>query len=207
MRFRLIILLTVIGFSASAQGFHIGSLFQKKKHPVLPPLQQAKNFPACHIAPAPVVLLTEIKPFEYDVTEFTLEAREKLIIKEAKHNMSWRIYNLASYNFSDLAQLYIKLHRLSEAKWYLLQSNNISRTENDDKHTIANLISLAYVKDNLGDIESAKADLVEARDLAQVRGMKERVEEIETIIPRLGRNKSPFSNRYAETAQQGSKDL
>src|SRR5581483_925128 len=102
MRFRLIILLSVISFSAAAQGFHISFPFFKKKHPILPALQQAKNYSARHIGPGPVVLLTEVKPFEYDVTDFTLEAREKSIIKEAKHNMSWRIYNLASYNFSDL---------------------------------------------------------------------------------------------------------
>ena len=52
----------------------------------------------------------------------------------AQHNMSEGIFTDASYNFSDLARIYILQNRLSEAKWYLLQSNNISRRQRDDKH-------------------------------------------------------------------------
>src|SRR5207302_5830964 len=101
----------------------------------------------------------DVHPCEPGETEFDLVAREHMIIKLAKHNMSWRIYHDASYNFSDLAQVYIKLHRLSEAKWYLLQSNKLSLEENDNKHTITNLVNLALVKNDIGDQVSARADL------------------------------------------------
>jgi hypothetical protein len=121
--------------------------------------------------------------------------------------MSWRIYNEASYNFSDLAGVYIKLHRLSEAKWYLLQSNNISRGENDDKLTIANLITLASVKNDIGDAVSARADLVEAHDLASVRGMKEKAEEINKKIQLLDQTKPVPATKYAETTETAKKDL
>ena len=71
-----------------------------------------------------------------ETCEYTLVATSKMVMEQAKHNMRFRVYNDASYNFSDLAALYVKLHRWSEAKWYYLQSNNISREQNDDKHTM-----------------------------------------------------------------------
>jgi hypothetical protein len=207
MRFKLIVLFVIFSFSASAQ-FSISNLF-KKKLPPFHPRAQIKPGMLCHAGVNSQVLTmnVEVKPFVYDESQFTLRAQEKELLKQAKHNMSWRIYNVASYNFSDLAQLYTKMHRFSEAKWYFLQSTNLSRQQNDDRHTIANLVSLAVVKENLGDLVSARADLTEARDMAQVRGMKEKVDEIEKRIPLLGQNKVSFTNHYAETAAAGSKDL
>jgi hypothetical protein len=207
MRFKLIILFVIISFSASAQ-FSLSHLF-KKKLPPFHPRAQIKGSQLCHAGVNSQVLAMndEVKPFVYDESQFSMHAQEKELLKQAKHNMSWRIYNVASYNFSDLALLYVKMHRFSEAKWYFLQSNNISRQENDDRHTIANLVNLAEVKENLGDLVSARADLNEARDLAQVRGMREKVDEIEKRIPLLGQNKTSFTNHYAETAAAGSKDL
>jgi hypothetical protein len=120
----------------------------------------------------------------------------------AKHNMRFRIYNDASYNFSDLAQLYMRLHRLSEAKWYLLQSNTISRQQNDDKHTISNLISLAVIKKDIGDIPSARADLLEARDLAHARGLQAQVKEIDNdmlLLDHRVTNPVKPDIKYAET--------
>jgi len=204
MRYRLILLFTIISFSASAQ---LLSIFKKKQHPVFRHIPQVKDHSLCNVGSGSRVLLTDVKPYAYELGEYSLVAQEKMLIKSAKHNMSWRIYNVASYNFSDLAQLYIKMHRMSEAKWYLLQSNYISRGENDDKHTITNLISLAFIKENGGDLVSARADLIEAHDMAQAKGMKDKVEEIDKKIALLGQNKSSFANRYAETAVAADKDL
>jgi hypothetical protein len=206
MRNRLIILFSIISLSATAQ-LHVNLDFLKKKHPVLPLLGAAKGHHfnrssvTCKINPVDVHFYT------LDQTEFSLMAREKVILKTVKHNMSWRIYNEASYNFSDLADVYIKMHRLSEAKWYLLQSNSISREEKDDKHTIANLISLALVKADIGDAVSARADLVEAHDLASVRGMKEKAEEIDKKILLLDQNKPALPAKYAEATETAKKDL
>src|SRR5437879_6369815 len=127
----------------------------------------------------------------------------------ASHNMRFRIYNEASYNFSDLAELYYKLHRLSEAKWYFLQSNFLSRQENDDKHTISNLISLAAIKADIGDIPSARADLLEARDLARAKGMQTEKAEIEKKILLLAQNTTTVKQdvKYAEAAGTVKKSL
>jgi hypothetical protein len=181
MRISLIIFFCAISFSAPAQFWKKISF--KKKHIVLPELQLAKNNSVNHIKSAPLILNSmEVRPFVLDESDYTIEATSRYVMGLAKHNMRFRIYNEASYNFSDLAQLYIRLHRMSEAKWYLLQSNNISRQENDDKHTISNLVSLAEVKTYMGDVPSARADLLEARDLALARGMQTEKSSIERKI-------------------------
>ncbi len=206
MRYSLIVFFSIIGLSASAQ-LHINLNFLKKKHEVLSLLGPAKGHRINSLAVTRTINTVNVKPYVLDETEFALIAREKVIIKTVKHNMSWRIYNEASYNFSDLADVYIKLHRLSEAKWYLLQSNSISRGENDDKHTIANLVTLALVKNDIGDPVSARADLVEAHDLANARGMKEKAAEIDKKIQLLDQNKTALPPKYAETTETAKKDM
>jgi len=205
MRFRLLIILLVAGLSASAQFPSFN--FLKKKHLILPQMRMAKYHSVKNLVFAPAVLNpVEVRPCDLGQTEFDLVAQEKLIMKLAKHNMSWRIYRDASYNFSDLAQVYIKLHRLSEAKWYLLQSNKIAQEQNDDRHTITNLVNLAFVKNDIGDPVSARADLVQAYDLANVRGMKDKAATINRQIQLLDQNKLASSIKYAE-ATDAKKDL
>jgi len=206
MRFRLIILFSIISFSASAQFPNFN--FLKKKHPVLPEMRMAKCRTEKNLVLAPAVINpVDVRPYDLGETEFDLIAQERATMKLVKHNMSWRIYRDASYNFSDLAQIYIKLHRLSEAKWYLLQSNKLSVEENDDKHTITNLVNLALVKNDIGDQVSARADLVEAYDLANARGMKGKAAEINTQIQLLDKNKLASSIKYAEASDIAKKDL
>jgi hypothetical protein len=206
MRFRLLILFSVISFSASAQFPNFN--FLRKKHLILPSLQMAKCHTIKNAALDPAVInAVDVHPYDLGQTEFDLEARERVIMKLVKHNMSWRIYHDASYNFSDLAQIYVKMHRLSEAKWYLLQSNKLSLEENDDKHTITNLVNLALVKNDIGDPVSARADLIQACELANARGMKEKAAEINTQIKLLDKNKLASSVKYAEAADIAKKDL
>lgn len=208
MRFRLIILFLAISFSASAQWLHINLHF--KKHPVLTPIKLVSNHSLSWIKVDTQPSFVDVKPYTLGETQFNLEAQERQVMKQAKHNMSWRIYNQASYNFSDLAQLYMRLHRYSEAKWYLLQSNNISRGENDDRHTITNLISLAIVKADIGDNASAHSDLEEAHTLAHNRNITDLVTLVEKEMQLLDENKLGIANaeiKYAETAGNGKKSL
>jgi hypothetical protein len=133
---------------------------------------------------------------------------EASLMKIARHNMRFRIYNQASYNFSDLAELYIQLHRFSEAKWYLLQSNYLSRQQDDNKHTVSNLISLAMIKVNIGDLALARADLLEARNIARAKGMKAEATEIEKKIQILAQNKITTAKpgvKYVEAAEGAKK--
>src|ERR1700712_4844206 len=208
MRFRLIIFFCVLSFSASAQFWNKISF--KKKHIILPELQPAKGH---HFVNANTTLKLNsiaVQPLILETCEYTLESTSKMVMEMAKHNMRFRVYNDASYNFSDLAALYVKLRRLSEAKWYLLQSNNISRQENDDKHTISNLVSLAAIKIDIGDIPSAKADLREARDLARLHGMLTETADIEKKMLLVAQNITPTLKpevKYAESAGSEKKSL
>ncbi len=208
MRLRLVILFCAISASASAQFWQ--KIGFKKKHDILPELQLQKNNSISHIPNKLKLNGLQVQPLALEQCEFSLEVAEVTVMEMAKHNMRFRIYNDASYNFSDLAQIYIKLHRLSEAKWYLLQSNNISRQENDDKHTISNLINLAAVKVDIGDIPSAKADLLEARDMARAKAMQPETAEIEKKILLLAQNNTTTVKpdvKYAESAGSEKKAL
>lgn len=199
MRIRLIIFFCLISFAASAQIWE--KIGFKKKHIVLPALPPAKGHQFVSTNNTLKLNSLQAQPVVLEASEFTLVATSKMVMEQAKHNMRFRVYNDASYNFSDLAALYVKLHRWSEAKWYYLQSNNISREQNDDKHTMSNLLGLAGIKVNIGDIPSAKADLIEARDLSKSLGMQAQAADIDKQILLLAQNNGAASKpdvKYAE---------
>jgi hypothetical protein len=178
MKFLLAVLLSVgISLSASAQFAGLFNISLKKhvRYPqiALLPNHPVKNFPAIAFA-KPMLPKTISAQGEYNI-----ELQEAAIMKVAQHNMRFRIYDVASYNFSELAKLYIKESRFSEAMWFLLQSNNISRQNNDDRLTISNLMDLALVKANMGDLTKAKEDLTEAQVLAQSKGLLANVSDIQ----------------------------
>ncbi|MDB4902111.1 MAG: hypothetical protein JWQ63_1392 [Mucilaginibacter sp.] len=198
MKFILLVFISTISFSASAQWWRLD--LQLKKHERFPLIDQVTDQ---SIARLPVATFNqaEIQGLFLDCSEYNNEAAENLIMKTAQHNMRFRIYNDASYNFSDLAHLYIQQNRFSEAKWFLLQSNIISRQENDDKHTIANLIDLAIVKANTGYYEQAQQDLNEAHELAGIKGLQNTLPEIEKTMLYIKQNKLSLSksvSRYAD---------
>jgi len=122
---------------------------------------------------------------------FDFDMAERAMLKEAKRNMRYRVYQQASSNFSDLASLYLLHNRFSEAKWYLLQSNALTH---DVKLNLANLLTLAGIKTNLGDVLLARTDLQEARVLANANGLKADIAEIDKRLIALNTNK-PLSVR------------
>lgn len=210
MRFGLLLFFCTIGLSASAQWWHINLNLNLnlKKHEVLSVLPSLKDNSISRLSINSKPGKLTVQPLTLSQSQYSLEVAEVAVMKQAKHNMRFRIYNEASYNFSDLAQLYIQLNRLSEAKWYFLQSNQLSREQNDDKHTILNLVSLAEIKVLLGDKISARADLLEARDFARVRGMQISVVEIDEKIRFLEQNRTVSAKpdvKYAETMDTAKK--
>ncbi len=127
------ITLVTMAFSASAQWYRL----KKKPAPYRPPLIEKVNYdsvtfqaiaklPQAHKPGHP-----EIYPVYFARSEYSFEAAEDIVMKTAQHNMRFRVYTDASYNFSELARLYILQNKFSEAKWYLLQSNIISRQQNE----------------------------------------------------------------------------
>ncbi|RFZ94585.1 hypothetical protein D0C36_03300 [Mucilaginibacter conchicola] len=69
-------------------------------------------------------------------------------------------------SFDDLAKVYVAQHKYSQAKWFLLQSTNISRKRKDVRSTIVSLVSLANVKMANKETKLALRDMNEALNLA-----------------------------------------
>jgi hypothetical protein len=194
----IIVLFTTISYSASAQWWRVSILRHR-----YPPITLAKYDPLAHLHITVAKLSTaKIRSINLKQSDFSIELAEDDLIKTAQHNMRFRIYDAASYNFSELARLYIQQNRLSEAKWYLLQSNSISRAQNDDKHTISNLMSLALIKADMGDIVLAQQDLTEAYQLANARGWRTDMASIDKEVKYIQENRTADSKtelRYDES--------
>lgn len=199
MRYTLLMFFCAINLTASAQWWR-GDF---KKHTRVAPitLQQlnvTKRIPPAKLPVARPLFATQLR------SQFSILASEALVMKDAQHNMRFREYALASYKFSELAQLYVLENRLSEAKWYYLQSILISKTQNDFQHTISSLVNLALIKADLGDMALAKQDLAEARELALTTSRTEDLKLIDKKIKYLESNKVwlPKSElRYAEAVE------
>jgi hypothetical protein len=188
----LLLALSVIGLTASAQFWKA----KRKAQPVLV-LQQMPLLlnTAKAIVPVDAVFSQELVESEYMVY-----LAEQAMIKEAKHNMRFRIYADASYNFSDLADIYLRQNRFSEAKWYLLQSNTIARNTDNSRHLIDNLVTLASIKSIIGETALALSDLQEAHAIAVTKGLKIDLTTIEKKIKYLQTNKTTATKaelRYA----------
>jgi hypothetical protein len=203
MRYILLVILCAINLSASAQWWR-GDF---KKHTRYPQITRTKNN---SIKRALVVTLPKPKltlPAALR-SPYNLQISQRTVMKSAQHHMRFREYALASYDFSELAQLYVLENRLSEAKWYYLQSILISKNQSDHQHTINNLVSLAMIKADLGDLTQAQQDLAEARDLATSIGHAADVKFIDAKVKFVQSNKVwlPKSElRYAEAVDDVTK--
>jgi hypothetical protein len=199
MRFAILVIFCTIGFTASAQFWQ-----RKPKAERFPLLAEVNYHSLISFTAATSKPLPGVHDLQLPRDAYLLEFAEDIVMTEAKHNMRFRVYASASYNFSDLAALYIQQNRFSEAKWYLLQSNAISRQQGDTKHTLANLLALAGIKTQIGEISLAKLDLQEARDLASAKGMQTDLAEIDKKINYLQTNKvvtAKAEMRYAEAVE------
>ncbi|MET3977726.1 hypothetical protein ABIB62_000294 [Mucilaginibacter sp. UYP25] len=199
MRYIILVIFCALNLSASAQWWR-GDF---KKHARYPQIPQVKDLSLKRFLSAKQLVYNPKKLAKNIIprSQFTLEINERIVMRAAQHNMRFREYALASYRFSELAKIYVGENRLSEAKWYYLQSILISKQQNDYQHTINNLISLALIKADLGDLTQAQQDLAEARDLARTTGRTDDVKLIDTKIKFVQSNKVwlPKSElRYAE---------
>lgn len=77
--------------------------------------------------------------------------------------------------FDNLAKVYFSQGKYSQAKWFVLQSNSISRIKNDVPNIIASLIKLSTVKMEIRDYKLAMRDLNEALSLS----VKNKLPELE----------------------------
>jgi len=196
MKYILLVAFCVLSFSASAQWYRVDlKIF---KHERLPQIAQIKDHSMARIPHAALNTKIKIRKIQLDRSEYSDDAAIYFAIQKAQHSMRFHMNSDASYNFSELAHLYIQQNKLTEAKWYLLQSNYISRQQNDHKHTISNLIDLAMIKAELGDFVLARQDLSEAQYLASTKGFSNDLPEIDRKMSFLKQNKP-----WPVTVEQG----
>ncbi len=85
------------------------------------------------------------------------------------------IHKYASYDdstslricFDNLAKVYYAQKKYSQAKWFILQSNTLSRATNDIPNIISSLLALSLVKRDIEDYSLAMSDLDEAMQLSK----------------------------------------
>jgi tetratricopeptide (TPR) repeat protein len=68
--------------------------------------------------------------------------------------------------YNTLSKIYRSQHIYSQAKWFILQSNTISRLKHDVPNIIASLIELSAIKSDIKDYTLAMGDLNEALKIA-----------------------------------------
>jgi hypothetical protein len=89
-------------------------------------------------------------------------------IDNALHIYSkYRYLDGVRQSFDNLAFIYRQQKKHSQEKWYILQSNTLSRQRLDTPNIINSLIRLATVKQDIKDYGLAGQDLTEAANLAQ----------------------------------------
>ncbi|MDP9078527.1 MAG: hypothetical protein M3O71_13935 [Bacteroidota bacterium] len=69
-------------------------------------------------------------------------------------------------SFDNLAKVYKAQKKFSEAKWFILQSNSLSRDKKDYPNVIASLITLSTIKSEVSDYTLAMRDLDEALQIS-----------------------------------------
>lgn len=168
-------------FPASAQTSIFKQLPFFNRHEPLPALPPVKGLAFKPVAAKPdkprKIGFCAVPPSDYH-----LELAEAVVMKTAQHHMRFREYETASYDFNELARLFLLQSRFSEAKWFFLQSNIISRGQNNDRLTIANLVQLAGIKAQIGDFVLAQQDLLEAREMASTRGYLSSLLQVEKSL-------------------------
>jgi hypothetical protein len=191
-----LILLVCISVSASAQFW--------KKAPVVRPADIAK--PKCISFNFTPVLkpVKHIAPLVLPPDQYTMDLHEKAIMHGLYHTLRFHMAAESVAGFKELVNLYLQESRFSEAKWYLLQSNAISRQQNDDAGIISSMEALGMVKAEIGDYTQAKQDLLDARMLAVVKNRLTDVADIDkklVLIETRRMLNSKSEIKYAELAE------
>jgi tetratricopeptide (TPR) repeat protein len=69
-------------------------------------------------------------------------------------------------SFDNLAKVYHSQKKFSQAKWFILQSNSLSRIKNDTLNIITSLIKLSNIKMDIKEYKMAMRDLNEALSMS-----------------------------------------
>ncbi|MDR3694001.1 hypothetical protein [Mucilaginibacter sp.] len=105
-------------------------------------------------------ITSKSKRYEYQnrAIEYTLQAIRQYAIYN--DSIGLRIC------YDNLAKVYHAQRKFAQAKWFILQSNTLSRTKNDTPNIITSLLTLAAIKSDIKDYTLAMGDLDEALKLS-----------------------------------------
>ncbi|WP_133300165.1 hypothetical protein [Mucilaginibacter terrenus] len=81
-------------------------------------------------------------------------------------------------SFEALSKVYTSQRKFAQAKWFILQSNSISRLRNDTTNIISSLVKLANIKMLIKDYKLAMRDLNEALGMS----IKIRTPQMEALV-------------------------
>ncbi|HTK18607.1 MAG TPA: hypothetical protein VL442_03815 [Mucilaginibacter sp.] len=82
-------------------------------------------------------------------------------------------------SFDVLARVYHTQHKYIQAKWFIIQSNSISRVINDNPNIIASLLEMASIKADIKDYKLALRDLNEALAIASKNHMTKQEADVQ----------------------------
>jgi len=82
-------------------------------------------------------------------------------------------------SFDNLARAYRSEKKFTQAKWFILQSNTLSRAKNDVPNIIASLLELSLIKTDIQDYSLAMRDLNEALKLSSANHMSKTESDVQ----------------------------
>lgn len=125
----------------------------------------------------------------YDLKYAAFQKREKQLIYQnaaiSNTLLAIRIYSRyhdttgLRISFDNLAKVYHAQHKYSHAKWFILQSNTLSRDKKDNPNIIASLLELASIKSDINDYSLAMRDLNEALMISSKNHYPQQESEVE----------------------------
>jgi hypothetical protein len=133
-------------------------------------------------------------------SRYSIDAEEAAIMRDLRRSLRYGQAALR-IQFDNLANFYFRQNRFSEAKWYVLRSNAISRQQKNYPQIIGSLMVLADVKSVLGDFAQADADLSEAKTIASSHSLTPDLLLIEQHLKQIHLNKETglkVENRYSD---------
>ncbi len=198
----LIPLLFILCLPASAQ---FGWL--KKKPPVVE-VVRLPELPDARVAPlnfennlSHPVIKADI---DFGMTTYCFEAMEGADLRALYHTRRFHQDVESMQNYRNLIDLYMSQGHYSEAKWHLLQCNMLAEKINHTDGIIYSLTNLGTVKTEIGEFDSARDDLTQARALCVYYLRASDIADIDKRLNVLKNRQSANTkseNRYAAVVE------
>lgn len=193
------VFITLFSLGASAQ-FYTKLFFSKKPVRSIP--LSAAYSTSFKSDSATLIYNTSFQDFNSNLgrSRYSIYAEEAFIMKKLKHSSRYGQVAMR-IEFDHLANFYLSQSRFSEAKWYLLRSNAISRQQNNYVQIIGSLLVLAEIKSDLDDYKQANEDLSEAKAIAVLHNLTPDLQLVEEYTKQIRLHKETglkFQNHYSD---------